>query len=382
MRGLRFRTVCVCMTLAIRAGFCLAADPPQQPHLGPAEPIGVLLSVLAAEISSQPLSIQIAPQAIEAIDEPNLGTSVLLASLISPELEEAPRRAPLHPNEIQRPLREAAERLADVGLNEDSEQIRIILARFEREHVQRLLARQTERNSENARDEADQSGKQDSSVGADNQIRLSVKILERKTTRKHNAVAGEITQIGDEASLPVLSPGIVDAVEFAQRIKSMEKDESWKVLSAPTLITTSGEAAQIESGGEFAIPANPPLKNTEWREFGSTLQATATRLVADRIRLKAYIELSQLDLANSVNGIPGISRRRMQSTVELQAGQTLVLRGVISNCEDPATKTTVTTESVITITADIDRANSGEPTPTATSVETSDAAPELLPLFK
>jgi pilus assembly protein CpaC len=50
----------------------------------------------------------------------------------------------------------------------------------------------------------------------------------------------------------------------------------------------------------------------------------------DLIRLQIVPEFSAIDGANTVNGIPGTTVKRVQTTVELREGQTLALGGLIS----------------------------------------------------
>lgn len=57
---------------------------------------------------------------------------------------------------------------------------------------------------------------------------------------------------------------------------------------------------------------------------------TPTVMDRDLIRLQIVPEFSAIDGANTVNGIPGTTVKRVQTTVELREGQTLALGGLIS----------------------------------------------------
>jgi pilus assembly protein CpaC len=102
------------------------------------------------------------------------------------------------------------------------------------------------------------------------------------------------------------------------------------------LVTRSGEAAQLDNGGEFPIPVPQSLGTVtiEWREFGVILQALPIVISPTRLRQQVYAEVSEKDVSNAItfNGttVPGITRRRVQSTVEMEFGQTLVLGGLIN----------------------------------------------------
>ena len=101
-------------------------------------------------------------------------------------------------------------------------------------------------------------------------------------------------------------------------------------------MTRSGEAAQLDNGGEFPVPVPQSLGTVtiEWREFGVILKALPIVISPTRLRQSVSAEVSEKDIANgvSIGGtfVPGLTRRRVQSTVEMEFGQTLVLGGLIS----------------------------------------------------
>ncbi|MGE4003420.1 MAG: type II and III secretion system protein, partial [Planctomycetaceae bacterium] len=64
--------------------------------------------------------------------------------------------------------------------------------------------------------------------------------------------------------------------------------------------------------------------------FGSSIIATPTVVDDDLIRLQIIPELSAINNANSVGGVPGVDVRRVQTVVELREGQTIVLGGLFS----------------------------------------------------
>lgn len=123
---------------------------------------------------------------------------------------------------------------------------------------------------------------------------------------------------------------------FEGFLQALKTEGLLKIQAEPVLVTRSGEAAQLDNGGEFPIPVPQSLGTVtiEWREFGVILQALPIVISPTRLRQQVYAEVSEKDVANSVtmNGttVPGISRRRVQSTVEMDFGQTLVLGGLIT----------------------------------------------------
>lgn len=206
-------------------------------------------------------------------------------------------------------------------------------------------------------------------VGGPQEVQLRVKVLEVQRSKlrefgfnfavlgKNAAVAstpGPITPltalsapIGGVPSVtmgpntgapPTLSWGITgNSFGFEGFLQALKTEGLLKIQAEPVLVTRSGEAAQLDNGGEFPIPVPQSLGTVtiEWREFGVILQALPIVISPTRLRQQVYAEVSEKDVANSVtlNGttVPGISRRRVQSTVEMDFGQTMVMGGLIQN---------------------------------------------------
>jgi pilus assembly protein CpaC len=113
-------------------------------------------------------------------------------------------------------------------------------------------------------------------------------------------------------------------------------------MAEPTLVTFSGRAAEMIVGGEFPIivPGQQGTFTVEFREYGNRLNFVPIVLGNGRIRLEVRPELSQLDYANGVvfGGftIPGLQQRRVETSVELNTGETFVIGGLL-NTTDSAT---------------------------------------------
>jgi pilus assembly protein CpaC len=117
-------------------------------------------------------------------------------------------------------------------------------------------------------------------------------------------------------------------------IDALAADGLVTILAEPNLTTLSGETASFLSGGEFPVPTNVTDGDTsvEFKEFGVSLAFTPTILSNNRISMRVRPEVSELsDIgAISFNGIeiPGISTRRVETTVELASGQSFAIAGL------------------------------------------------------
>jgi pilus assembly protein CpaC len=130
--------------------------------------------------------------------------------------------------------------------------------------------------------------------------------------------------------------GIFENGEINAAVGALTGNGTAKILSEPVLTVVSGHSASFLSGGEFAVPTivgvdGVGAQQTSFHGFGTSLVVTPVVLDHDLIRMNINPEFSQLDSANTVNGIPGVDTRRAQTTVQLREGQTIVLAGLISH---------------------------------------------------
>lgn len=129
---------------------------------------------------------------------------------------------------------------------------------------------------------------------------------------------------------------IFDGGDISTFINALESNGAVKILAEPNLVTLSGTTANFISGGEFAVPTTVGVggvgaATTSFRGFGTQLSFTPLVIDKDRIRLNVIPTFSATSAANSVGGIPGLSTRSVQTTVELREGQWLALAGLIQD---------------------------------------------------
>lgn len=119
-------------------------------------------------------------------------------------------------------------------------------------------------------------------------------------------------------------------------IKAMADNSLASVLAEPNLVATSGETATFLAGGEFPIlvPQGDFRVTVEFKEFGVRMNFTPVVQGQQRIRLRVAPEVSELDFAAAVQFqgfiVPGLTTRSMETTVELGAGQTIAIAGLLS----------------------------------------------------
>lgn len=154
-------------------------------------------------------------------------------------------------------------------------------------------------------------------------------------------VAGSLSGalIPDFSSL-ALDPGHYGYAGLASALSSqlqlLEERGEARMLASPVLRTESGSAAEFLAGGEVPLPQTnmQGAMDVAFKSYGIRLHVEPEQLADGSIRTAVMTEVSNLDPAVSVNGIPGLLTRRTESQVALPAGQTFVISGLRS--EDSA----------------------------------------------
>jgi pilus assembly protein CpaC len=129
--------------------------------------------------------------------------------------------------------------------------------------------------------------------------------------------------------------GIFENGEIAVFMNWLAANGTAKILTEPNVVVLSGRQARFLAGGEFAVPTIVGIggaagQTTSFRGFGTSLLVTPTVVDRDLIRIATVAEFSDLNQGAAVNGVPGTSARRVETTVEMREGQTLALAGLLS----------------------------------------------------
>ncbi len=127
-----------------------------------------------------------------------------------------------------------------------------------------------------------------------------------------------------------------DQFVFQGLIQALKQEGLLKIQAEPLLVTRSGEPARLVNGGEFPIPVPGGLGTVtiEWREFGVLLESLPVIISPTRLRQQITAEVSERDFNNAATlsgtTVPALTKRTVQTSVEMEFGQTLVIGGLIS----------------------------------------------------
>lgn len=142
------------------------------------------------------------------------------------------------------------------------------------------------------------------------------------------------------SAVSLFGTGEIGSTTFAYFISALRDNNLLRVLAEPNLVAMSGQEASFLAGGEFPIPVpqsgsgNSSTITIEYREFGVKLNFVPIVLGSGKIRLRVAPEVSDLDFTTAVrfNGfvVPGLTQRKVTTTVELNDGQTLAIAGLLN----------------------------------------------------
>jgi pilus assembly protein CpaC len=136
-------------------------------------------------------------------------------------------------------------------------------------------------------------------------------------------------------AFPTVRFGITSGDTFRGFIQALRQYDMAKLLSEPTLTTLDGRPASFNVGGQIPIPIQQSLGVTtiQWREFGTRIDFVPIVLGNGVLRLEVRPDISQVDtsLRDSVTGTVGFRSRRADTAVEMKAGQTLAIAGLVES---------------------------------------------------
>jgi len=110
-----------------------------------------------------------------------------------------------------------------------------------------------------------------------------------------------------------------------------------KVLAEPTLVAISGRSASFRAGGEFpvVVPGALGTNAIEYKPYGMEIDFVPQVLAGGRIRLEVRPRVSEIDPQTRTklgkHKVPSLNVRQVDTEVEMGAGQTLALAGLIQN---------------------------------------------------
>jgi pilus assembly protein CpaC len=202
-------------------------------------------------------------------------------------------------------------------------------------------------------------------VGGVQQVLLHVKVMEVSRTKLRQfgfdwhritgddfvvqSVSGLISAFGGGAAVTsagaTLQFGVVSgSSQLFGVLDCLRQNNLAKVLAEPVLVTVSGRPAFFNEGGEFPIlvPGGLGTVSVEYKKFGTQVDFVPVVLSNGHIRLEVRPRVSEIDNSRSVNiqgfDVPGLRVREVDTGVELRAGETLAIAGLVQTRVEATTR--------------------------------------------
>ena len=341
-----------------RATCVVADDTSDGAVLGPAVLIGKLLVVKAgfddepapaAPVPLPPNKLKVFASHAEALAYEQCAVPMRAAAVRQTAVSPPGDEIPYH-------LTQAILRLTAAGYTDEAKQVSTLLQDFQTKHAPRLLlvTKQVQLNELQAEIERLKL-RVEKGITSDRVV-VAIKIIEvddgdARKLLKNSSLIPWNTAPGQSFPLAIQS----DKQKFQELMTRIQDAPGVRVLTSPTLVVLSGRTGKVTSDGKLPTPGIALVGGPEESTFGTTVTATPTITEKDQVRLQFEIELCEMDVANGVTlhgkFVPGITRRRVQSKVDLKDGQTLAIGGLVSTRKER--NRNIEKETFITFTVEI-----------------------------
>jgi len=123
------------------------------------------------------------------------------------------------------------------------------------------------------------------------------------------------------------------ATVIASRINLGVSDGDARILASPELTAKSGGKARLQVGGEIPIPMAGAFGSTtvEFKPYGIIFSIEPLIDAEGNISAKLSTELSQIDPAVTIAGIPGFLTRSTATEISVKPGEMIALSGLINS---------------------------------------------------
>jgi general secretion pathway protein D len=174
----------------------------------------------------------------------------------------------------------------------------------------------------------------------------------RINTEKFNGYGVSILDLGEGGVAPKV-PGFSYALtalngDVRWVLNALAQESNLSVLSSPSLLVLNNQEAKIQVGDEVPITTqqqqattsggvtSPNIINSiQYRETGVLLTVKPRVNVSGLVTMDVKQEVSRVPLDNNKNELtPRIQTRKINSTVAVQSGDTIILGGLIRDARD------------------------------------------------
>ena len=133
---------------------------------------------------------------------------------------------------------------------------------------------------------------------------------------------------------------VTNKAMFFGVLDALRQDNLAKILAEPSLVCISGRPATFQEGGQIPVPEPQGLGTVtfDYKPYGTQIDFVPIVLGNGRIRLEVRPSVSEIDTSTSVTvsgtTVPGLKNRMVETGVEMMAGQTLAIAGLLQTRDE------------------------------------------------
>lgn len=123
---------------------------------------------------------------------------------------------------------------------------------------------------------------------------------------------------------------VLSNIEMDSILHINSMNGSIKTIASPALTSNSGQMAKFHAGGEFPIKLSSRYNNSIiWKQYGVILNFTPNVINENTLSIKIESEFSDVDDSKSVDSLPGISKKNINTIITVETGKSLLISGLI-----------------------------------------------------
>ena len=163
---------------------------------------------------------------------------------------------------------------------------------------------------------------------SDDVIRFKVRVLELAKTANDNT--GMLWNTAIPGIIALHQKLLRGNLSLEATLNMLAKRGFARILSEPSITVNAKGVAELRVGGEIPIPIRTKqTQNVLWKAYGLSLRIEVPGSAGALVRTKLAVEVSSIDMANAVDGIPGIKLNKMETIVDLRTDRTIFLSGLL-----------------------------------------------------
>lgn len=149
-----------------------------------------------------------------------------------------------------------------------------------------------------------------------------------------------------EGAQAITNRALIGGGDFEALISALREQRLIKFLAEPTVVATHGRPARFNVGGRvpYLVPTGQGNVSVGYEEFGTAVDFLPFVVGPGRIRLEVRPEVTEPDASRSITAggisVSGFSTRYVETAIELQAGQTFAIAGLLQSRTDAVSRAT------------------------------------------